>query len=58
MGFFVFIVLILVFWVAPILVARWFGKMYKFRNAWLWGLFLGWLEFSFFASRLRSSRQR
>ena len=43
MGFFLFIVLILVFWVAPILVARWFGKMYKFRNAWLWGLFLGWL---------------
>src|SRR5882762_9649363 len=43
MGFFLFIVLILVFWVVPILITRWMGNAYEMRNAWLWGLLLGWL---------------
>ena len=43
MGFAFLIVLLLVLWVAPILVARWLGGMYEMHNAWLWGLFLGWL---------------
>ena len=43
MGFFFLIFLLLVLWVAPILVCRWLGKAYEMRNAWLWGLFLGWI---------------
>ena len=45
MGFFFIIFLLLVLWVAPILACRWCGKLFNDRNAWLWGLFLGWLGF-------------
>ena len=38
-----FLILILIFWVAPILFARRMGKTMNKPNAWLWALFLGWL---------------
>jgi Uncharacterised protein family UPF0547 len=41
---FVFVIfLLLVLWVAPILICRWLGKHFNMHNAWLWGLFLGWI---------------
>jgi hypothetical protein len=43
MSLIVLLFLIGVFWVAPILICRWFGKMLESPNAWLWGLFLGWI---------------
>src|SRR4051812_13749748 len=43
MGFVFLLILILVFWVAPILLLRRFGKAYQMPSAWLWGLFLGWV---------------
>jgi hypothetical protein len=39
----VLIFLLLILWVAPILICRWLGKYFNMHNAWLWGLFLGWL---------------
>src|SRR4051794_12284509 len=37
------VILVLVLWVAPILVARTLGNGMGMKNAWLWGFFLGWL---------------
>ena len=43
MSLIVLLFLIGVFWVAPIMICRYFGRVMESPNAWLWGLFLGWL---------------
>ena len=43
MSFVLVIFLLLILWVVPILICRWVGKYTQQPNAWLWGLFLGWL---------------
>lgn len=43
MGFVFLLFLVVVLWVVPILICNWFGKKLEFKNAWMWGLFLGWI---------------
>jgi Uncharacterised protein family UPF0547 len=43
MSFIFVIFLLLILWVAPILICRWIGRHLEMHNAWLWGLFLGWV---------------
>src|SRR3954464_9631715 len=43
MSFVFLIFLLLILWVVPILICRWIGKHLNMHNAWLWGLFLGWI---------------
>jgi hypothetical protein len=38
-----FLVIVGTLWIAPILLTRKMGRVFKYNNAWLWGLFLGWI---------------